>query len=533
MSIYIILISVLILFIAYKFYGTYIERLWQTDFKRETPANTEQDGVDYVPAPRIVLFGHHFASIAGAAPIIGPIIAISFGWLPVLLWVLIGGIFMGAVHDFGALLISVRHKGENLSQVIEKYMGAVYSKLFILFIWLTSLLVIAAFSSIVADTFVSSPSAATSSVSFILLALLFGYSVNKKGIHIIPATIFGVILLIICIMLGNYFPIALSKSNWILLILCYIIISSITPIWMLLQPRDYLNSFLLYLLIIFAFIGFIFINPEIKIPATIGFIVAGKSLFPYMFLIVACGAISGYHSMFASTTISKQVNNEKDMKPVAFGGMLVESFLAIIAIFVAASFASDKLNELQSSGGPILIFSQGLKEFSSYFGIPENIIFKLVMFSISSFALTSLDSVTRVARCFFQDLIKSTIPDSKPRLKKILYSKFLAAFITVLLGGILSIRGWQIVWPIFGAANQLIASFTFMTLFLWLKHTKKSYKIIILPMIFMFIVTITGLLLMIYSAIQQSQYLLTAIAIALTGLGFAFANSLIKKLKIK
>lgn len=529
MSLFLIVLSGLLFMFAYRIYGTYIVKKWKINPEIPTPAHTKKDGIDYYPAPRVVLMGHHFASIAGAAPIIGPIIAISYGWVPVLLWIVLAGIFIGAVHDFGSLLVSVKNEGMNLNRIIEKYMGKSYSNMFILFVWFTSLLVIAAFTSIVADTFVAAQSAATSSVSFIILAIFFGYATNKKKFKIMPATIIGIGFLILCIVLGHLFPIEITRNVWILLILIYIIISSITPIWILLQPRDYLNSFLLYIVLIAAFIGFIFVKPAIEMPAFTFFSVEGKSLFPFMFLLVACGAISGYHSMFASTTISKQVNNERDIKPVAFGGMLIESFLAVLALFVAASFKPEIYTQLQNTGGPIVIFSNGLSNFARILGLPENIVNQLIILTIASFALTSLDSVARVARCLFQDLSNSIDIPFLHNCKTIISSKFSSAIITVFLGGIFSFYGWQTVWPIFGAANQLIASFAFMTLLLWLKHSKLEYKIIIFPMIFMFLVTMSGLIIMIYSEMNNQHYLLSFIAVVLTVLGFLFAKNLVNK----
>lgn len=524
MSLIIISLSALLLLIAYRVYGSALEKWWGVDPSQITPAHRLRDGIDYVPANRAVLMGHHFASIAGAAPIIGPIIAVSFGWVPVLIWVIVAGIFFGAVHDFGALFVSIRHNGSNLSQIIEQYMGKNCRNLFLLFIWFTSILVIAAFSSIVADTFVASPSAASSSVSFIFLALIFGYAVNRRQLKILPATLGGIVMLAACIIFGQAFPLELSHNIWIIAILIYITISSVTPIWMLLQPRDYLNSFLLYVLIIGAFSGFILVRPDIELPAFTSFIIDDQPLFPFMFLIVACGAISGFHSMFASVTTSKQVNNEADMKPVAFGGMLIESFLAILAIFIAASFIQNDYSEMLASGGPVVIFSRGLSGFAHQLGLNQDTVSNLVILTIASFALTSLDSVTRVARCVFQDTVTACVPPRCRRTRAKLGAKIPASILTAALGGILAFRGWNTVWPVFGAANQLIASFTFITLFLWFRHSKRAYRMTVIPMIFMFMVTMTGLIIMLYSGFKSGQFVLPVIALLLTLLGILFAK---------
>ncbi|WP_330362548.1 carbon starvation CstA family protein [[Clostridium] dakarense] len=306
--------SAIILLVAYICYGGYLAKKWGVDDSRKTPAHTKYDGVDYVPAKSPVLLGHHFASIAGAGPIVGPIQAAIFGWIPVTLWVIIGSIFFGGIQDFGSLFASIRHDGKSIGEIIEVNMGKKGKKLFALFAWLTLVLVVAAFANIVADNFVSTPQAASASVFFMILAIFFGIAVYRFKTPLLLSTIVGVILLFACIYLGFLFPLVLSKQVWILLLMVYIFVASVTPVWILLQPRDYLNSYLLYAMIAGALLGIVILRPEIKMDGFIGFNVNGQYLFPVLFVTVACGAISGFHSLVGSGTSSKQLYKESDAK---------------------------------------------------------------------------------------------------------------------------------------------------------------------------------------------------------------------------
>ncbi len=532
MASFIVIASVILFIMAYRIYGRWLSRQWGVNNSIPTPAHTRKDGIDFVPAPLPVLFGHHFASIAGAAPIIGPIAASIFGWLPVLLWIVFAAIFIGMVHDFGALFASIRHQGQDLSKVIKENIGSASFKIFSLYIWLTSLLVIAAFVNVVSETFVKSPAAASCSSMFVFVAILLGFMLNKMKMPLIPATAISLIFMLISIWLGSLFPIALSMNLWLVIVLVYIVISSVTPIWLLLQPRDYLNSFFLLALIILSVGGVLLVNPEIKMPAFTGFVVEAtetlpaRYLFPFLFVTVACGAISGYHSMFASATTSKQLNRESDALPVAAGGMLVEAVLAIIALLVAAGFSSQ---EYASLSNPITIFSTGLSNMLTVFHLPQESLKSFIILTVSSFALTSLDSVARVARFILQNICEDITFMHNSGANKLLENKYFASILTVTCGGALGLCDWKLIWPIFGCANQLIALFTFVVMLTWLKRHKRRYGMIIIPMIIMFCITTAGLFRLTWTSYLSESYLLTALAIGLIIITIVFiVNSRLK-----
>jgi len=306
-----ILIGIVCFLTAYIAYGAWLAKQWGIDPTRKTPACSKYDGVDYCPAKAPVLLGHHFSSIAGAGPIVGPISASIFGWVPVALWVIIGSIFVGGVHDFGSLLASVRHGGKSIGEVIEANIGKLGKKLFALFAWLTLILVIAAFLNITANTFVSVPSAGTASILFIFLAMIFGFGLNTKKFGLGIGSVIGVALLLLCIYIGQMYPLSLPLTTWVYILIFYIFVASVLPVWLLLQPRDYLNSFLLYAILAGAVIGIIILNPTLELAPYKGFYVNNMYLFPMLFVIVACGAVSGFHSLVASGTTSKQLESEK------------------------------------------------------------------------------------------------------------------------------------------------------------------------------------------------------------------------------
>ncbi|QEK13145.1 carbon starvation protein A [Crassaminicella thermophila] len=527
-SLWLILVSIIIFGIAYVTYGSWLAKQWGVDPTRKTPAHTKNDGVDYVPAKAPVLLGHHFASIAGAGPIVGPIAAAVFGWVPVMLWILIGGIFFGGVQDFGSLFASIRHDGRSIGEIIEANMGRNMKRLFSIFAWLTLLLVVAAFVNIVANTFVSVPAAASASVLFIILAVLFGFFVYRKGAPIGIASVIGVILLFLCIVLGNMFPLVLSKNAWIAILLGYIFIASVTPVWILLQPRDYLNSFLLYAMLIGAVLGLVFYRPTIQLPAFTGFTASnGLKLFPMLFVVVACGAISGFHSLVGSGTTSKQMDSEADAKAVGYGGMLIECVLAVIAIITAAYITKDKFAELAGAGGPVNVFSDGIGVFMSKFGIPYEIGKSFVALAVSAFALTSLDTGTRLGRFIFQEMFEN--PEKEKQ--SFLTNRFVATGITVVLGGWLALGSWTAIWPIFGSANQLLAALALITIAVWLKNSGKKYIMFAIPMTFMFIVTITALWQLLQANLAKGNNILVFFAVFLLVLAIVLAVSGIKVLR--
>ncbi|MEL7605826.1 carbon starvation CstA family protein [Sedimentibacter saalensis] len=518
-ALWLVLLSIVCFIVAYVTYGAWLAKQWGIDPTRKTPAEEINDGIDYVPAKPAVLLGHHFASIAGAGPINGPVQAAIFGWVPVLLWIIIGSIFVGGVHDFGALFASVRHKGKSIGEVIHANMGKKGMMLFSIFAWLTLLLVVAAFTNIVASTFAAVPAAASSSLMFIALAVAFGWAVYRKGLSLKVGTIIGVILLFTCVWLGYVFPLALSVNTWIIILMVYIFVASTAPVWILLQPRDYLNSFLLYAMIAGAVIGIIIYRPGIQLKAFTGFTVNGQFLFPMLFVIVACGAISGFHSLVGSGTTSKQIANEKDAKSIGYGAMLIEGVLATVALVTAAYVSQGDLTELLK-GGPVNVFSNGVGTFMSKFGIPFAIGKSFVALAVSAFALTSLDTATRLNRFIFQEFFEN--PEKEKQ--SIFTNMYVSTAITVLIGGYLAVGGYSKIWPIFGSANQLLAALALLAIAVWLKNTGKNYHMLVIPMVFMLVVTLSALLLLIRSNFIAGNYLLVIFPVLLFVLAVILAK---------
>jgi len=514
-SLVLITISIVAFLIAYATYGSWLEKKWGIDVTKTTPAHTMEDGVDYVPAKAPVLLGHHFSSIAGAGPIVGPIAAAVFGWVPVFLWIIIGSIFFGGVHDMGALFGSIRHEGKSIGEVIGDTMGAKGKKLFAVFAWLTLLLVVAAFTNIVAAAFVSTPEAATSSLLFIILAIGFGFAVYRKGMNLGISTVIGVALLALAIWLGVLFPISLSIKTWMVLLLGYIFVASITPVWILLQPRDYLNSFILYAMLAGGLLGLLFMRPSLQLPAVTSFKVGNSYMFPILFVTVACGAISGFHSLVASGTTSKQLDSEKDVKLIGYGSMLIEGVLATLAIISAAYVSQGKLTELLSAGGALNVFSDGLGTFISSMGISFIVAKNFVTLAISAFALTSLDTATRLARFIFQEFfdIDAEKNPNAASFANFMTNKYVATLITVVLGGALAFKGWRAVWPLFGSANQLLAALALLSLAVWLKQSGREYRMALYPMVFMFSVTLVALVLLMIANISNIVLLFFAVVL--------------------
>lgn len=512
-SLVLIIVAIVAFLAAYATYGAYLAKKWGIDPSKKTPAHYMNDGIDYVPAKAPVLLGHHFSSIAGAGPIVGPIAAAAFGWIPVFLWIVIGSIFFGGVHDMGALFASVRHDGRSLGQVIGEAMGEKGKKLFAVFAWLTLILVVAAFTNIVASTFEGAPEVATASLLFILLAVFFGITVYRNGLSLLLGTVIGVTLLFAAIWLGIQFPIQASKNVWMIVLVGYIFVASVTPVWILLQPRDYLNSFLLYAMLIGGFVGLMFMRPNLELAGVTSFNLGnGQILFPMLFVTVACGAISGFHSLVGSGTTAKQVDSEKDIKVVGYGSMLIEGVLATIAVITAAYLTKDGLAETLAAGGPINVFSSGVGTFMTSFGLPFATGKSFTALAISAFALTSLDTATRLARFIFQEFfISDNVKEGSAAT--FLTNRFVSTGITVAIGGTLAFRGYAQVWPIFGSANQLLAGLALLALALWLKSQGKEYKMALYPMIFMFAVTLVALVLLIQANLTNFVLLFFAVAL--------------------
>ena len=517
----ILLVSVALLAAGYVFYGSWLAKQWGIDPSQKTPAHELEDGIDYVPAKAPVLMGHHFSSIAGAGPINGPIQAAVFGWIPVLLWVIIGGIFFGGVHDFGALFASLRHKGQSIGEIIDDSMGKKAKRLFITFGYLTLLLVVAAFSSIVASTFgvttsagaavegptlAANQSTAMISILFIVLAMVFGFFVYRKNAPIGVASVFGCLGIVAVVAIGlNFHPIALSYNTWMWVIGVYILIASVTPVWILLQPRDYLSSFLLYFMIgagVIAVLGAVVTgNGSFQIPAMGDAALKGTGVFttgtafPALFVTIACGAISGFHSLVSSGTTAKQLDNEKDAKPVAYGSMLIECVVAVISLlavgFVWAA-ASDG-----TYASPTQVFAGGLSAMIGSFAPgAKDIMYQMLILAVSVFCLTSLDTATRLARYMFQEFFLEQGQTAKDATgyKKILANPYVATAITVVLGVALGMTGYTKIWPLFGAANQLLAAIGLLAVCTWLGSVGKNNKMFYIPMVFMLAVTICSLI---------------------------------------
>ena len=514
-----LIISIAILLIGYIFYGRWLSKKWGVDPSNVTPAHTMEDGVDYVPAKAPVLMGHHFSSIAGAGPINGPIQAAVFGWVPVALWVLIGGIFFGGVHDFGALFASVRNKGKSIGTVIEDSIGLKAKRLFIIFAYLTLLLVVAAFASIVANTFkatflengavdyaASAANASTAMISifFIVLAIFFGFFVYRRNAPLGVSTIIGVVLIAVAMYVGlNWHPIYLSYETWMIICGIYILVASVTPVWILLQPRDYLSSFLLYGMMILAVVGIIGCHPSIDaMPAFTGFYdtvaPTGSSigyLFPALFVTIACGAISGFHSLVGSGTTAKQLNREQDARPIAYGGMLIESALAIISLCAVAYIWKDYASG--TTVVPTQVFAGGLSSMlGTLFGSgAQTITYSLLILAVSAFCLTSLDTATRLARYMFQEFWMKpgeTMADMTGA-RKVLTNPYVSTAITVVLGVALGMTGYAKIWALFGAANQLLAALGLLAVAAWLGKIGRNNKMFYIPMVFMLLVTLTSL----------------------------------------
>lgn len=514
-----LIISIAILVVGYIFYGGWLSKKWGVDPNKVTPAHTMEDGVDYVPAKAPVLMGHHFSSIAGAGPINGPIQAAVFGWVPVALWVLIGGIFFGGVHDFGALFASVRNKGKSIGTVIEDSIGLKAKRLFLIFAYLTLLLVVAAFASIVANTFkatflengavdiaASSANASTAMISifFVVLAIFFGFFVYRRNAPLGVSTIIGVALIAVAMVVGlKWHPLYLSYETWMIICGIYILIASVTPVWILLQPRDYLSSFLLYGMMILAVVGIVGCHPSIDtMPAFTGFkdtlAPTGSSigyLFPALFVTIACGAISGFHSLVGSGTTAKQLNREQDAQPIAYGGMLIESALAIISLCAVAYIWKDYADG--TTVVPTAVFAGGLSAMlGELFGTgAQSVTYSLLILAVSAFCLTSLDTATRLARYMFQEFWMKPGESIKDMTgaRKVLTNPYVATAITVVIGIALGMTGYAKIWALFGAANQLLAALGLLAVAAWLGKIGRNNKMFLFPMAFMLIVTLTSL----------------------------------------
>ena len=528
MHIVIILIICLVLFgLAYRFYSPLIAKWLGLEPDKFTPAHAMYDGIDYCPAKAPILFGHHFASIAGAAPIVGPIVAAAYGWGPVMLWIVLGGIFLGAVHDFSALVASTHHHGRSIGEVINKHVGYLGKMLFLFFLWTTLVLLIAVFLVVVSKTFVTVPSAATSSVLFMLLAVLFGLAIYRFRLPLGWTTLLGIVILIACMAAGWHWPLELPVNWWLIILLGYIFVASVTPVWILLQPRDYLNSFLLYALLIAAIVGIFAARAPIEFPIFTSWDVPELgTLFPILFVTVACGAISGYHSVVASGTTAKQLDQEVDARPIGYGAMLVESLLALLALITVMHLAPGDYARTLHQSGPVAIFSNGIGTLISSLGISKAHGVNFAALAVSAFVLTTLDTATRLCRFAFQEFFA---PRKGGRPSVLSRNRFIGTAVTVGAAAALAFSGkWKAIWPIFGTANQLLAALALLAISVWLRHRGLKSTFLRIPMVIMFAITLSALGAIVYYNVIGANYALAAVGAALFVLSMIVVAEAIK-----
>lgn len=513
----IVLIAAVCLVAAYALYGRWLAKTWGIDPKAETPAVRHKDGKDYVPTDGWTVFSHQFSSIAGAGPVTGAIQAAAFGWLPVLLWILLGGIFFGAVTDFGALYASVKNEGRSMGLLIEKYIGKLGRKLFLLFCWLFTLLVIAAFADMVAGTFNAytepgvlaeaaqvNGAAGTISLLFIVFAMVFGLLQKKFAFTGWKEGAVGLVCTVAALALGMAMPLIAGKEAWVYITFIYIFFAAVLPMWLLKQPRDYMTTFMFIGMIAGAVLGLLVAHPTMNLPVYTGFNNASLgTLFPILFVTVACGAVSGFHSLVSSGTSSKTVSNEKDMLKVGYGAMALESLLAVLALCVAGAAAA--ADGTPAAGTPFQVFSNGVAGFFQMFGVPVYVAQCFMTMCVSALALTSLDAVARIGRMSFQELFSVDDMSKAEGWRKLLCNTYFATIITLAGGFVLTRIGYSNIWPLFGSANQLLSALVLVTLCVFLKVTGRSNKMLFPPLIIMLCVTFTALVQRLIALINAYQ----------------------------
>lgn len=526
--------AIALFFTAYVLYGSILRNIVSINDAQKTPAHKLQDNVDYVPTSPLIVFGHHFSSIAGAGPIVGPILAcLAFGWLPALLWIVIGSILIGGVHDFMAMIASVRNQGKSIAEICKRYMNPVAYRLFLGFIWLALVYIIIAFADLTATSFVQDGAVATASIIYIFLAILFGIATRTFGVGIIKATIVVVLLVFGAIAVGHYYPLSLKdfltqapltqlqlepRQGWYILLMLYCCVASIAPVWILLQPRDYISSYLLYVAVFTGAFGILFGGFQIQAPAFTGWEDAKLGmLYPMLFITIACGACSGFHSIVASGTTSKQVFSESDTLRIGYGGMLTEGIVAIIALSAVMILAVVKPDPANPAPDPLQLYATGISRFLEVMYIPTNIGKTFGYLAISTFVLTTLDTATRIGRYTFQEFFS---------LSNTRFTRYFATFITILLPCIFVlmkandpahpnqiIPAYKLIWPVFGATNQLLAGLALVTIVVWLKSTGRKYLFALLPALFMLGTTLYALVLQILN--EKTTGLIRGIAVML------------------
>lgn len=544
----IMLIAIVVLAVGYFGYAKWLEKTWGIDLKRPTPAVSKNDGKDFSPASRWTVFAHQFTSITGAGPVTGPIIAAMFGWLPALLWMMVGGVFFGAVQDFTALYASVKNGGRSIGMIIEDYVGRTGRRLFLLFCWLFTMLVIAAFCDMVANTFNGfsktgaelMPNAAAASISllYMFVAVLFGlylkYCKPSAGVQFVV----GVVLMVAMLAVGITFPVYADALTWRYVVFAYLFAASVMPMWLLKTPRDYLSMFLLIGMIVCGVAGVCIQNPTINMPAYVGFTVKNMDLFPILFVTVACGAVSGFHSLVSSGTSSKMVASEGDMRLVGYGSMCVEVVLGVVSLIVVCAAAN---NGVLPAGTPFQTFSHSVASFlTTIFGVPQQIAACILTMCVSALALTSVDAVARIGRMSLQELFTPSEGEEKNAVQKLFTNTVFSTVLTLLGGYALCIAGYMSIWPLFGSANQLLSALVLTGLAVFLKSTGRKGWMLYGPMAIMFVVTMTALIeqiIKIFGAISAGNFVLMVhglqlvVAVALIVLALLVVYHCVLKLK--
>ncbi|MBN1405340.1 MAG: carbon starvation protein A [Candidatus Omnitrophica bacterium] len=509
-SLIIVALTMLMFWFGYAVYAKKIEAIFKPDPDKKTPAYFKYDGTDYVPAKHwTVLFGHHFSSIAGAAPIVGPILAVSiWGWAPVLLWVVLGTVFIGGVHDYASLMASVRHQGSSIADFSKTVVSKNTKYIFLAFLWVALILIISVFVDVCARTFVVKPEIVMPSLGLIPVAMTVGYLMYIRKANNALVTIFGLLSLAGLVMLGNKMPITASGDalkTWSIVLLVYAYFASIMPVQILLQPRDYLSAFLLVLGLTFGYVGIFVSRPNLELPAFVAWRSSiGDALWPVLFITVACGAVSGFHAIVSGGTTSKQITNETHAKRIGYGAMIAEGLVAAMALLVvAAAFSNVSILQtaVKSGSGPAGVFGTGYglitKKFLGNFGQ----LFAILL--LNAFVLTTLDTAARIGRYLTEELFK-------------VKNRYLSTLVIVSLSGWLGLSGrWNEIWPIFGAANQLIAALTLIVITSWLLSMGKRIRYTFIPMVFMLVTTVSALVIKIKDYINQGNYVLLAVSVIL------------------
>ena len=504
-SLLIVFIAIILFFWAYRFYAKKLESLWQIDPKRSTPAYSKFDSVDYIPARNwLVLFGHHFASIAGAGPIIGPVIAVMlWGWLPALLWVILGTIFIGGVHDFGSLITSVREGGSSVADIAQHVISRRAKIIFSFFVWLALILVIAVFAYLCADTFVKEPKIVLPSLGLIPVAMVAGYLLYHTRVNTVLTTVFGLACLAGLIFLGNTLMIKSNINIWLLVLLIYCYFASVLPVNILLQPRDYLSSFLLFFGVGAGYIGLVLAHPQISMPYYNKWSASEGYLWPMLFVTVACGAVSGFHALIASGTSSKQIANERYARRIGYGAMVAEGLVAVLAIIATAILfrRGEDFGAALKSTSPIGIFGKGYGVITK--GILGGYGSFIAITILNAFILTTLDTATRISRYLTEELFK-------------IKNRYLSTLVIIILSAALAFSGkWQKIWPVFGASNQLVAALALFVLSCWLLTKNKSAKFTLWAAFFMLVTTVAALVYQVIRYFINKEIVLLSVSILL------------------